>query len=826
MKTFKYLWFAFLAAFVLAGCTDDIDYTPGEGEDPNSYGVYFPSQDNSGDVELDPADETVLEFKAMRRKTDDAIVVPVEVTSSQEGLFKVSEIKFEAGQPETTFTVSFDGAEVAKTYSCSLMITDKRFAYNYGEYANGIAFSVTRVQWNLVKGPNGETKGKWRDELFTGIMGSNIKDNGVPYAEKDVEIYERADMPGYYRIKDIYDAAYMYKIVGYNYSNVVLVPGYTIIDARDKEKVYFPAQPAGFAITGIGYEDDGAFMIVSFCQENYPDIASATSYGKFENGILTFPPKGVMLTLPSIWKATSFYTANTEIMRLMLPGAQEYDYSVAFTSAPPADGKVNITATLGKDVAKVKYAYFEGELSASVVASKSLDIDAGSVPTKEITASGTITAELEETGIYTLVGNSYNAAGVLQKYGAVTFGYVKKGDERPVVMTVRTELSWEHEAQGHTPENSIKGIIFGEDIKSGFYALMKTDQVKNVTDADLIASLKAGGNPFSAEQLEKINSTGYAPFFINLDKGTSFTLLVLGDNGFNNKLFRVEQETAGKADPLQRKYTIEDLYTFKDKADLLKTWDLWGVNNDGSGKTSRAKIGQVTFSENTEGDSEEQDVVNVSGLSLGANQEDTVLWEWYNGVIYVLKGQPMGTISYQGATLYLKYYILDKEKSMGANSIDGMMVGGLTEDGYLALVSAPDWVKQGYNFDTILVQAFDNAECEGKTIGNWESYTSPLMVEAGASGAAVVKKSVSEKLLMLSQEMSINPSNFVELRGRQRAHALIDEMIGKPLMRSASLEGEVTTRVVTPLSSTFSTQIVRPVGDGTIRKMPVHNYFE
>ena len=45
-------------------------------------------------------------------------------------------------------------------------------------------------------------------------MGSNIKENGVPNAEKEVEIYERADMKGYYRIKDIYDEAYMAKIVG------------------------------------------------------------------------------------------------------------------------------------------------------------------------------------------------------------------------------------------------------------------------------------------------------------------------------------------------------------------------------------------------------------------------------------------------------------------------------------------------------------------------------------------------------------------------------------------------------------------------------------
>ncbi len=72
------------------------------------------------------------------------------------------------------------------------------------------------------------------------------------------------------------------------------------------------------------------------------------------------------------------------------------------------------------------------------------------------------------------------------------------------------------------------------------------------------------------------------------------------------------------------------------------------------GKTNRSKIGQVVFSENETDDTSNLDAINVAGLSLGANNEDTVVWEWYNGIIYVLKGQPMGTIPYQGATLYLK----------------------------------------------------------------------------------------------------------------------------------------------------------------------------
>lgn len=86
MKTIKYILYALTATFVLASCSDDIKYTPGEGEDTDCYGVYFPSQENAGDQELDPAEPTTLTFTAMRKNYNDAITVPVEVSSTQDGL--------------------------------------------------------------------------------------------------------------------------------------------------------------------------------------------------------------------------------------------------------------------------------------------------------------------------------------------------------------------------------------------------------------------------------------------------------------------------------------------------------------------------------------------------------------------------------------------------------------------------------------------------------------------------------------------------------------------------------------------------------------------
>lgn len=92
MKAIKYFLYALIATFVFAGCSDDPTYTRGESEADGCYGVYFPSQDNAADLELDPADPTVLTFTAMRTNDADAITVPVTVTGSEDAIFSASEI--------------------------------------------------------------------------------------------------------------------------------------------------------------------------------------------------------------------------------------------------------------------------------------------------------------------------------------------------------------------------------------------------------------------------------------------------------------------------------------------------------------------------------------------------------------------------------------------------------------------------------------------------------------------------------------------------------------------------------------------------------------
>ena len=540
VKTLKHILWAFLATAVWAGCSDDPTYTKGAEENPDNYGVYFPQQDSPVEVEVDPADEATVTYKVRRAKYLDAITVPVEITTSEEGILEIEPITFGPGEQETEFTVSFSKAEEGVKYTCEIRIEDPRYISLYGPRATGLSFSVIRAGWEPVTSADGtHTKGKWRDEILSNVY--SLSSAGFnPYPEIEVEIFQRSDLPGYYRMK-VYGDEMLKALAGgpVNFQGRDL---YTFVDARDPDKVFIPYQSTGLTLV----TDDGELRIASNVSENFMMDESTGQYGTLKDGVITFPAQSLLIELEKT--AGAFYRANRDgMLRILLPGVEVPDYTVTLAKSEPADGVVNIRASFVADARAMKFSLFEGVLDAGQTSLAAQDMDASKNFDEEIEGSGTIRIENKATGKYTLVGCIYGEGdNTMRDYVSISFGYIAKGDQRPVILTMGLEATNEFAGQGITPDNSAKFYAFGEDIESVTYGLFRTDRIEGKNHDEL---LDAKGLKFTAEQLASLNDGHFSTMFTGLNGDSAYTLLLRAGNGYIHKIIQADYRTTGRYNP-------------------------------------------------------------------------------------------------------------------------------------------------------------------------------------------------------------------------------------------------------------------------------------
>lgn len=774
MKTLKSILYAFIAVFIFAGCDDDGDYLAGAPENPDCYNVYFPAQDNAKDLELDPAADTKLSFIARRLKSDGAITVPVSVKSNETGVFVLSSIEFADGEEEAAFDITFPNTEIGTKYSCEINIEDSKYASLYGEKSTGLNFSVTRVKWNQVLGEKGETLGTW-NEVLIGLI---FEGGGVKQGQ--CKVFERDDRPGYYRFENPYNKGLVDAMFGTGAYERYAWEANVIVDARDPEKVFIPAQEIGLSVNRGTENEFGSIKIASAVSDNFTSGGNDANYGKLADGVMAFP-KGSIVASMALYNNGSYVFTNSDyVMNLLLPGAKVYDYTLALSKTEPKNGVVELGFTFGADVAKVQYAFFEGALSEALAEAKSKEMAEGGLPTQEIAATGTVNAVMNETGMYSVLGNVYNAAGELQGYSYLAFGYVKDGDEKPVLMSVGLNITDKYANKGYTAEDSAEFWANGQEIESGYYGLYETEALAGATEANLITLVTSSqGVKFSAENLEAINKADgtFALMLGGLNGGTDYTLLVYAYNGYVSKLMTAQATTEGTPHPLKRNYTMNDfLSTQLSKAGMCKTWNYYAgtiSNSVASGK--RVKVGTVTITDNTTADTADADYLNISGLSgIGRliGGDDTMLIEYYNGVLYSISDQIIGSyggepVSYWMTTTTLKAY-----------SVDYALIGGQVVDGYLAFVANPNYItSNGLTFDGMRFLTFSD-ESLGTATGGLVWLYNLMLEDPGkavpmSAPAATVTRPQLEKI---SSAFSA-PDNFVELRGRERMRALIDEYI-------------------------------------------------
>ena len=582
------------------------------------------------DLEFEPGTQTEATYTVKRRNTVDPIVVPVVVKSNVEDIFVVEPIAFDAGEDETTFTISFPKAQMGTTYTCDINIEDPRYASIYGADKVNLSISLVLAKWELVTDEKtGETKGRYRDDIL-GNFASIDNPNANPNPEIELEIYERSDKKGYYRMK-AYTPELMNIFAGgqVNHENRNV---WTYVDASDPNKVYYPYQSTGLTL----FSDMGEWYIASQTPENFAMDESAGQYGTLNNGVITFPAQGIVLEPSEGEYAGKFFYANANgLQRIMLPGARVYDYSVALTKSEPADGVVEIGATLSEDTREFRYAIFTGNLSDGEASLKAQEMADGKIAAeliKTITVSGTISVQDLEggTGKYTLVGCIYgsdeeaNPEGgetasqnlKMQGYASISFGYIAKGDEDKVsvILNIGLEATNEFAGQGITTDNAAKFWAYGEGIESIKHGVFKT---KDIQGLDMTAFLKEEGKDFTKEQLDAINGGHYSVMLTGLNGDTEYTFAGLAYNGYASKLFTASIKTTGVYNPgLESEFLYSDFLPQKEqpsKEYLISTeWNYYAVNVMDE-KPMRRKIGTVTI-EDDPAESSSADLLTITGL--------------------------------------------------------------------------------------------------------------------------------------------------------------------------------------------------------------------
>ncbi len=452
---------------------------------------------------------------------------------------------------------------------------------------------------------------------------------------------------------------------------------------------------------------------------------SAGQYGTLKNGVITFPAQGIVLEPSEGEYAGKFFYANANgLQRIMLPGARVYDYSVTLTKGEPADGVVEIGATLSEDTREFRYAIFTGSLSDGEASLKAQEMADGKIAAeliRTITASGTISVQDLEggTGKYTLVGCIYgsdeeaNPEGgetasqnlKMQGYASIPFGYVAKGDEVSVILSIGLEATNEFAGQGITTDNAAKFWAYGEEIESVKYGVFKTDAIQGL---DMTAFLQQMGKDFTKEQLDAINGGHYSIMLTGLNGDTEYTFAGLASNGYVSELFTASIRTTGKYNPgLESEFLYSDFLPQDEqpsKEYLISTeWNYYAINVMDE-KQMRRKIGTVTIEDDPTEDSS-VDLLTITGLTGLTFDEGGQIPAVYvpasaplagiTGAISPLLSQdPIGVINGED----IISGCVSEENPEALYAVNYPFIGGAVADGYIYFVPTPNYVEQGATF--------------------------------------------------------------------------------------------------------------------------------
>lgn len=694
-----------LLSMVLASCVQEEMHAPGELDNENCYGVYFPTQKGLGDLQIEPNDPTTLKFIVRRTNSRGEIRVPVSINANYQ-VFTVDEVVFEDGSPVSELVVHFPSAKIAVTYECTLRIEGDEFVSKYSANPAHINFSVTRVKWNDVIGPNGETTGRWRDGIFPEWFAVTY-----PNLERSIVLQERDDMPGFYRTYDVYNSDYLGTMFNSNVSSLCVEQTYTYIDATDPEKVWIPTFRTGV----IMHADYGMMSIGSYVTENSSDFdpSIASVYGTLKDGVIEFPYGSLQMKLERLgW----YQTNSSGLHRIILPGYRAKDYEMSVTAGvSDRHGNLPVNVTFGTDIAQVKLAVFEGTLAESAAAEKAELIAKGeTAQVGEIITLSKSTAvdySFEETGMYTVVAAGLDVAGNHRSTKSVSFGYLKAGDDaNAVILSSGLICSDKYASEGLTSKNSLEIYISGKNIvrlHAGLYSKERWDANPEAVKKEVEQS------QMTKSSLDMINGSGLFLKQGYLTPGTEYVLVLKAYNGYREQYFVSEAKTGGDWDPRLAEYDLSDVNM--DIIPLTKdgycgTYHYYALEGD---MYSRAYLGDVIVTTEFPADYvpsiEGYEFLNIKGLFPIAKgfglEEDSYSFIYYDSLLYNFE-QAFESFYSDGTLFYPAVYMYTQ--SGGAFGGRMGLLGAFVQDGYLSLMDSGMFADYGEVVDGFAVIAYQD----------------------------------------------------------------------------------------------------------------------
>lgn len=788
MKLFRYI---LIAAFAMtfAACQEDL-YSPGEKDRLDCQGLFFP-QEQAQDYTIAPDDKNYLTFKVERKQAKFEAEVPYQITMSEEGFFELEDdiIYFDEDQTKAEFKVYFsEDFEIGKKYSCSIKVTDPKYVSNYSLSSNELSFSLTIVKWDLVTGKNGEQTGLWRDDVFSSYsqLGAQLAE---PNREKEVKVYQRSDMPGYYRVDDVYTPEYVTYIAEGDLTMLDAYKEYCpnksiYINATNPDKVIIEWQYAFEDVSPYGL---GSAYICSDCEECF-DAGYSNLYGKYKDGSITFPKNALVLYFPSA--GTGFLANTSGKHRLVMPGERGYDYSIEVAYSPAVNGVMPFEFTLGPDVAEVRYQVFKGHLSDVEMVSKLEEVKSGK-NVEVVTESGVYDFTSEESDLYTMIACTYDAEDSYKEYTYVKFGYDTVEDPKEVDIHMGLIVSDKYGGTGNTKENSMEFYIYGNDILDAKVAIYKDVNYEDFKSS--IDSLVQYYMPsLDYAQMKSLNNEGYTGVVGNLAAGVGYTMIAFVDNGYHSGIFTARASTEGTYNPLDEQFQFYDLPKDLQPAaqeDYFKDWQLWSVDPFEPDDWERKNRGTVRFAEgedlyfNYEGEpvesinkadpSKTMEVISLSGMFPAIREKydmdtDAVDFHYYEGYIYTLMTQFSRT-SVDGDDAYpTNAYLYYKNGGLSPNMENFAMLGGFVRNpvdkdskDVIAFVSNPTASMEYIAMCLAWFESSNYVDSNGYLFEE-EGHIYPILISPDSQYNVTGDVALPASYGMVSKELRKGRTNYVE----------------------------------------------------------------